>query len=96
MVIDPKLEERGHPQAPAALQAARSPAELTWRRSVVGPRHREALYRTGDAEGAVATEEKALKRLEPEVKDRSVGLYKVLTERLERYRKAASEKTDRR
>jgi hypothetical protein len=52
----------------------------------------EALFRTGDFEGAIATEEKALNLLEAETKDKDdseLGEYK---DRLERYRKGAAAK----
>jgi hypothetical protein len=97
-VIDPKLKNEVDPRvARLALQAARRAVELTREENVANlDTLAEALFRTGDTSGAIATEEKALKRLEPEVEDKSVGLYKVLTESLERYRKAASEKAERR
>jgi hypothetical protein len=56
----------------------------------------EAQYRTGDAEGAIATEEKALKRLEAEIKDRSHPYFKQFSASLDRFRKAALAKADRR
>ncbi len=97
-VIDPKLKNEVDPRiARLALQAARRAVELTREENIAYlDTLAEALFRTGDINGAIATEEKALKRLEPEVKDRSVGLYKAFDERLARYRKAASEKAERR
>ena len=54
-----------------------------------------ALYRTGDVDGAIATEEKALKRLEAETKDQSHPYFKEFNGRLERFREAAKKKADR-
>ena len=46
-------------------------------------------------EGAVATEEKALKRIEAEIKDRSHPYFKQFMPSLDRFRKAALAKADR-
>ncbi len=48
-----------------------------------------ALFRTCDAAGAVAAEEKALKFLEAEVTNRSHPYYKIFEDQLARFRKAA-------
>jgi hypothetical protein len=96
-VISPKLENEPDPRvARLALQAARRAVELSKGENAAHlDTLAEAQYRTGDAEGAVATEEKALKRVEAEVKDRSHPLFKQLSASLDRFRKAASVKADR-
>jgi len=93
-VIDPKLKNKPDPRvARLALQAARRAVELTKEEDLAQlDTLAEALFLTGDTDGAVATEEKALKRLEAEVKDHSHPYFKQFNDRLERYRKAASEK----
>ncbi len=96
-VIRPNLESEPDPRvARLALRAARRAVELS-KSEVVAHLDTlaEAQYRTGDAEGAVATEEKALNRIEAEVKDRNHPYYKQYIARLERFRKAASVKADR-
>ncbi len=98
-VIDPQLWRDPDPRvARIALQAARRAVELTKGENIAQlDTLAVALYRTGDAHGAVATEEIALKRLEAEDKNPSYGYFKQLfEERLERYRKAVSEKAPRR
>ena len=55
-----------------------------------------ALFRTGDAAGAAEAEEKALARFRAEFPDRSHPTSMMLSERLAKYRGAASEKGGRR
>jgi thiol-disulfide isomerase/thioredoxin len=97
-VIDPELKKDPDPRvARLALQAARRAVELSKDEDVEYlDTLAAALFRTGDAAEAVATEEKALKRLEAAVKDPSNPSVKTFRDRLERYRKAAQEKADRR
>jgi hypothetical protein len=96
-VIDPKLKKEPDPRvAELALRAARRADELTKGKDVsVLDTLAVALFRTGLAAEAVATEEKALKQLEAETPDRSHPYYKLFNERLELFRKAAAEKTKR-
>ena len=96
-VIDPKLPNEPEPRvARLALQAARRAVELTKEENgMYLDTLAEAQFRTGDLKGAMATEEKALKLIEAEVKDPSHPVLKQFRERLERYRKAASPKADR-
>jgi thiol-disulfide isomerase/thioredoxin len=93
-VIDPDLKNEPDPRvARLALEAARRAVELTHEKDLaILDTLAVALFRTGDAAGAVAAEEKALKQLEAQVPDRSHPFYKVFNERLARFRKAASEK----
>ena len=96
-VIDPKLKNEVDPRvAKLGLKAARRAVELSKEKD---PAHldtlAEALLRTGDADEAVKTEEKALKALESETKDRSHPYFKLLNDNLERYQKAASAKAER-
>jgi tetratricopeptide (TPR) repeat protein len=97
-VIDPKLKNEPDPRvARLALQAARRAVELTKGEDMAQlDTLAHALFRTGDFDGAVATEEKALKRLEAEVKDRSHPFFKQFNESLDQFRKAASAKAERR
>jgi thiol-disulfide isomerase/thioredoxin len=97
-VIDPKLKNEPDPRAARlALRAARRADELTKGEDVaILDTLAVALYRTGDFAGAVATEEKALKRLEAVAKDRSHPYFKEFAERIEMFRKAAAEKAERR
>jgi thiol-disulfide isomerase/thioredoxin len=97
MVIDPTLKNDPDPRvARLALQAARRAVELSKGEDA---QHldtlAEALFRTGDVNEAAATEEKALKRLEAQVQDRSNPYLQRFKDRLERYRKAVKEKADR-
>jgi thiol-disulfide isomerase/thioredoxin len=97
-VIDPSLKNDPDPRvARLALRAARRAVELSkeeeWQYLDTLA---EALYRTGDAAGAVTTEEKALKLLEAQVKQPGEPYVKQFRDRLQRYRKAAKEKADRR
>ncbi len=96
-VISPKLENEPDARvARLALRAARRAVELSKSENVAHlDTLAEAQYRTGDAEGAMATEEKALNRVEAEVKDRTHPYYKQYSARLERFRKAASERANR-
>jgi thiol-disulfide isomerase/thioredoxin len=96
-VIDPKLPNEPEPRvARLALQAARRAVELTKGENVMFlDTLAEAQFRTGDIKGAIATEGKALKRLEEMAEDQAASLIKEFKSRLERYRKAVSPKTDR-
>jgi thiol-disulfide isomerase/thioredoxin len=96
-VITPRLKNEPDPRvARLALQAARRAVELTNEENFAYvDTLAEALFRTGDAAGALATEEKALKLIEPTVKDPSHPILKQVHDRLERYRKAAGEQADR-
>jgi hypothetical protein len=83
--------------AELALRAARRADELTKGKDLaILDTLAVALFRTGHAAEAVATEEKALKQLEAEAPDRSHPYYKLFNERLELFRKAAKEKAGRR
>jgi thiol-disulfide isomerase/thioredoxin len=95
-VITPKLENEPAPRvALLALRAARRAVELSKGENLAHlDTLAEAQYRTGDAEGALATEEKALKRAEAQVKDRSHPFYKQFSARVDRFRKAASTKAN--
>jgi tetratricopeptide (TPR) repeat protein len=98
-VISPRqVENEPDPRvARLALRAAHRAVELSKGENVAHlDTLAEAQYRTGDAEGAVTTEEKALKLIEAEVKDRSNPTFKQFSDRLDRFRKAASAKADRR
>ncbi len=88
-VIRPNLEREPDPRvARLALRAACRAVELSKGENVAHlDTLAEAQYRTGDADGAVATEEKALKRIEAEVRSRSHPLFKQYRARLERFRK---------
>jgi thiol-disulfide isomerase/thioredoxin len=79
-----------------ALDAARRAVELTKGEDMaILDTLACALYRTGDVDGAIATEEKAIKRLEAETKDQSNPYFKEFNGRLERFREAAKKKADR-
>ena len=93
-VIDPRLKTEPDPRvARLALRAARRADELTKGKDMaILDTLAVAQYRAGDAAGAVATEEKALQRLEAEAKDRSHPYFKEFAERIELFRKAAKEK----
>jgi thiol-disulfide isomerase/thioredoxin len=96
-VISPTLKKEPDPRiSQLALLAARRAVELTKGENAA---HLDTLaqaqLRTGDAAGAVATEEKAIKRLEAEVPDRSNAVYKGYDARLAYFRKAASDKAAR-
>jgi hypothetical protein len=97
-VIRPELNNEPDPRvAQLPLKAALRAVELSKGENVAHlDTLAEAQYRTGDAEGAIATEEKALKRLEAEIKDRSHPYFKQFSASLDRFRKAAFAKTDRR
>jgi len=97
VVIDPKLKDEPDPRvAKLALQAARRAVELTkGENEMYLDTLAEAQLRTGDPEGAVATEEKALKHLEATEKDRSHPYFKQFDDGLARFRKAAAAKADR-
>ena len=96
-VITPKLKNEPDPRvARLALQAARRAVELTKGEDVMFlDTLAEAQFRTGDIKGALATEGKALKRLEEMAKGQAEGLIKEFKLRLDRYRKAASPEADR-
>ncbi len=91
-VIDPTLKKEPDPRvAQFALKAARRAVEITKSENAYYlDTLAEALFRTGDAAGAVATEEKAQKLLEADVENRSDSDLKEFSERLDRYRTAAS------
>jgi len=96
-VIDPTLKEEPDPRiAQLALKGARRAVEITkGENAYCLDTLAEALFRTGDAAGAVTTEEKAKELLEQNDKDRSASDLQELSERLDRYRKAASENAGR-
>ncbi len=97
-VITPKLESKPAPRvAQLALRAARRAVELSKGENPADlDTLAEAQYRTGDAERAATTEEKALKLVEAQLKDRSHPIYRQFDARLDRFREAASTKADRR
>ena len=91
-VIDPALDKEPDPRvAQLALRAARRAVELT---NSEDPYYldtlAEALFRTGDAKAAEATEEKVLQLLKARGKDQSDEDLKEFKEHLDRYRKGAS------
>jgi thiol-disulfide isomerase/thioredoxin len=95
-VIDPKLKNELNPLVcQLALQAAHRAVELTKGENSV---HLDtlalALFRTGDADGALAVEEKALRRLKLETSDGSHPFFVQFSDHLNRYRKAASAKAE--
>jgi thiol-disulfide isomerase/thioredoxin len=96
-VIRPNLEKEPDPRvARMALEAARRAVELSKGEIFAHlDTLAEAQYRTGDAAGAVVTEEKALKLVEAAVKDRSHPLLKQYIARVDRFRKAALAKEER-
>jgi thiol-disulfide isomerase/thioredoxin len=87
------LDLKGEPDprvSRLALKALRRADELTQSKDMaVLDSLAVALFRTGDAAGAVAAEEKALKILEAEVPNRSHPYYKTFEDQLARFRKAA-------
>jgi thiol-disulfide isomerase/thioredoxin len=95
-VVDPdRKQEPDRRLAQLALQAAKRADELTKGEDLnLLDTLACALYRTGDFPGAVAAEEKALKRLEAEAKDRSHPYFEQFNKRLELFRKAVKEKAD--
>ena len=97
-VITPKLKVAPDPRVAAlALRAARRAVELTKRENSVHlDTLAEALFRTGDSDGAISTEEEALKLAQAETKDPASTFLKSLRDRLDRYRKAALEKAGHR
>ncbi|WZO95982.1 redoxin family protein [Isosphaeraceae bacterium EP7] len=86
--LDPKLAE-------LALKIARRSTEV----SKDDPANLDTLaaaqFRNGDAEGALATEEKALKLAQESIKDKDNPVLKQFAETLETYRKAASKKGEK-
>ncbi len=96
-VVDPAHKQAPeHRLARVALDAAQRANELTrGQQMAILDTLACAQYRAGEFKEAIATEEKALKRLEAEVSDRKHPYYKQFEDRLEMFRKAA-EKSDRR
>ena len=96
-VVNPDAKSKPDTRlARIALDAARRADELTKGEDMaVLDTLACALYQTGDIAGAVATEEKALRRLEAETKDQSHPYFKEFKGRLERFREAAKKKADR-
>jgi thiol-disulfide isomerase/thioredoxin len=92
-VVDPDRKQEPDPRlARLALKAAHRADELTKGENMaLLDTLACALYRTGDPAGAVAAEEKALKRLEAEAKDRSHPYFNLFDKRLELFRKAVKE-----
>jgi thiol-disulfide isomerase/thioredoxin len=97
-VIDPKLKNDPDPRvARLALEGARRAVELSKGENLAHlDTLAEALYRTGDPAGAADAEAKVLERAEAAAKDPSSPFIRQFKDRLERYRKAAREKADRR
>jgi thiol-disulfide isomerase/thioredoxin len=95
-VVNPdRDQEPDRRLAELALQAAKRADELTKGEDLnLVDTLACALYRTGDAAGAVAAEEKALKLLEAVAKDRSHPYFEQFNKRLELFRQAAKEKND--
>ncbi len=95
-VITPKLEKAPDPRvARLALQAARRAVEIGKGESYAHlDTLAEAQYRTGDFEGAIATEEKALRRLEADAKDRSHPYFQSFADSIDRFRKAAAARAE--
>ena len=93
-VVHPKLKTAPDPRIPQlALKAMRRADELTHGKDLaILDSLAVALYRTGDIQGAIETEEKAIKQLDAEKVDRSNGTRKSYEETLEMFRKAAAEK----
>jgi len=91
-VIDPELEKAPDPRvARLALKGLRLANELTEAKDMaVLDSLANALYSTGDAAGSVEAEEKALKILEAEAKDRTHPYFKQFGASLEKFRKAAA------
>jgi thiol-disulfide isomerase/thioredoxin len=97
-VVDPDKQEKFDSRlAQLALQAAKRADELTKGESYnLLDTLACALYLSGDPAGATATEEKALKQLEAEVKNPSHPYLELFAKRIELFRQAAREKADRR
>jgi len=96
-VVDPdRKQDPDSRLSQLALQAAKRADELTGGANTsLLDTLACALYRTGDAAGAAAAEEKALKLLEAEAKDRSHPYFEVFGKRLEMFRQAVKTKADR-
>jgi thiol-disulfide isomerase/thioredoxin len=96
-VIDPDLKTAPDPRvARLALKAAERADELTKGEDMAFlDTLAVAQYRTGNLAKAVATEEKALKRLKAEAPDGKHPYYRAFEQRLEMFRKAAGEKPGR-
>lgn len=96
-VADPDRKPEPDPRlAQLAVRAAKRADELTKGENLnLLDTLACALYLAGDAAGAAAAEEKALHRLEAEVKNRSHPYFEQFTKRLELFRQAAREKADR-
>ena len=93
-VVDPDRQQPPDSRlARIALKAAKRAEELTKGENVaLLDTLACALYRDGDYAGAAATEERALRRLEKEAKDRSHPYFQEFAKRLELFRQAAKEK----
>jgi len=96
-IVDPESKQMPDPRLTRlALKAAQRADELSKGENIaILDTLACALYRTGDSAQAITTEEKALKRLESETKDRSHPYFKVFAERLDLFRKGAKDKADR-
>ena len=96
-MIHPKLKAAPDPRiAQLALKGMRRANELTHGKDLaILDSLAVALYRTGDIQGAIETEENAIKQLDAEKADPSSGMRKSYEKTLELFRKAASEKGDR-
>jgi hypothetical protein len=90
-VIDPDLSKEPDPRvAQLALKAAQRAVELTKTEDLnVLDTLAEALFRTGDVDGAISTEQKVIELAQAKVKDSASPALNSFRERLERYRKAA-------
>lgn len=93
-VIDPEMNSKPDPRvAKLAVQALKRADELTkGENMMILDSLANALFAAGDAQGAVTAEEKALKALEAETKDRAHPYYKQFNDSLERFKKAAGTK----
>ena len=93
-VVNPKLKTAPDPRiAQLALKGLRRAAELTHGKDLaILDSLAVALYRTGDIQGAIETEEKAIKQLDAEKADGSNSVRKSYEQTLELFRKAAAEK----
>ena len=96
-VVNPKLKTAPDPRiAQLALKGLHRADELTHGKDLaILDSLAVALYRTGDIQGAIETEEKAIKQLDAEKVDRSNSNRKSYEETLELFRKAATEKGQR-
>jgi thiol-disulfide isomerase/thioredoxin len=94
-VIAPDLKSPPDPRvARLALKAAERADELTESKNMaLLDTLAVAQYRTGDLTKAIATEEKALKRVKAEAPDGNHPYYRTFQQRLEMFRKAAGEKS---